>query len=208
MEFPVFMTCSTRDKSLMTTAPAPSRTLIVYAHSAPHRSHINQRMIDAARELPDVTVRDLYETYPDFNIDIAREQALLSQADLVVFQHPVQWYSMPSLLKEWVDVVFEPGWAYGNGGTALQGKDFWLAVSTGSASTSYVPDGYHGYPFDAFLPPIRQTVALCGMRWLPPHILYGAHDADDATVVDHIERYRECLATYPHWTASILHKDG
>src|SRR3954452_7620819 len=107
----------------MTATPS---ILVLYAHPAPHRSRINRLLADTARSLPRVQLHDLYETYPDFHIDVQHEQALLSTADLIVFQHPIQWYGMPSLLKEWVDMVLEQGWAYGRGGTALHGKDFWL----------------------------------------------------------------------------------
>lgn len=147
--------------------------------------------------VPRVQVSNLYETYPDFYIDVAHEQALLAQADLVVFQHPIQWYSMPSLMKEWIDLVLEYGWAYGRGGNALQGKDCWLVATTGSREDSYRPDGIHGHAFDAFLPPFRQTAVLCGMRWLPPLILHGAHKVGDAAIDAHIETYRSRLASYP-----------
>lgn len=180
-------------------SPTP-RILVIFAHPTPHYSRINRRLSEAAQTLPNVQVHNLYETYPDFYIDVQREQALLADADLIVFQHPIQWYSMPSLLKEWVDVVFEYGWAYGPGGTALQGKDFWLAATTGSEEETYREGGYHGHVFSAFLPPIRQTVLLCHMRWLPPLILHGANRMDDAVVEAHVAAYRQQLAGYPQWT--------
>lgn len=180
----------------MTAAP---RILILYAHPAPHRSHINRRLAEAARSVPNVRVHDLYETYPDFYIDVPREQALLADADLAVFQHPIQWYGMPALLKQWVDTVLEQGWAYGDGGTALRGKDYWLAVTTGGPHESYQESGYHRHAFAAFLPPFRQTADLCGMRWLSPHIIHGAHRIDEATMTERIANYRERLATYPQW---------
>ncbi|MGZ3238590.1 MAG: glutathione-regulated potassium-efflux system oxidoreductase KefF [Burkholderiaceae bacterium] len=179
--------------------PSTPRILVIYAHPAPHRSRINHLLIEAAKNLPSVQVHDLYETYPDFHIDIPREQELLAAADLVVFQHPIQWYSMPSLLKEWVDVVLEHGWAYGPGGTTLHGKDYWLVATTGGTADSYQKNGYHHYPFSAFLPPFEQTARLCGMRWLAPHILHGAHQADENVVAKHVATYLERLRTYPHW---------
>ena len=96
--------------------------LIIYAHPYPHHSHANKRMLEQARTLEGVEIRSLYQLYPDFNIDIAAEQEALSRADLIVWQHPMQWYSIPPLLKLWIDKVFSHGWAYGHGGTALHGK--------------------------------------------------------------------------------------
>ena len=172
------------------------RILVLYAHPEAHRSRINSRMADAARALEGVLVHDLYETYPDFFIDVAREQALLEQAELVVFLHPIRWYSMPSLLKEWVDSVLLPGWAYGPGVTTLQGKGYWLAVTTGSPESSYRPGERHGQPFEAFLPPFEQTAVLCGMQWWPPHILHGANGAPPEAIDAHVAAFRARLAQF------------
>lgn len=158
-------------------APPLRKVLVVFAHAAPQRSRVNRRLREAARAVPGVELVDLYETYPDFYIDVAAEQENLADAAALVFVHPVQWYGMPSLLKEWVDTVLAPGWAYGAGGAALAGKRFWLVASTGSPPEAYAPGAAHGYPFDAFLPPYRQIAALCGMEWIEPHILHGAHQS-------------------------------
>ena len=172
------------------------RILVVYAHSAPHRSRINRRLAEAARQVANVYVHDLYETYPDFYIDVPREQALVERADIVAFVHPIQWYSMPALLKEWIDVVLEEGWAFGAGATALQGKGYWLVTTTGSRAESYRPEGRHGHSFEAFLPQFQQTAALCGMRWLEPHVLHAAHHVDEATADAHIDSFIERLRAY------------
>ncbi len=187
----------------------PPGILVVYAHPTAHSSRVNRLMADAARTLAHVNVHDLYDTYPDFDINVRQEQALLGKADLIVFQHPIMWYSMPSLLKEWLDVVLETGWAHGHGGTALHGKDFWLAATAGGSNESYQAGGYHGREFSAFLPPFQQTAALCGMRWLPPYILHGAHRVDDAAVARHVEGYLAQLADYPNWCgAATVHFPG
>ncbi|WP_313177152.1 NAD(P)H-dependent oxidoreductase [Massilia sp.] len=172
------------------------RILVLYAHPAPHRSRINRRLADAARALDGVLLHDLYETYPDFFIDVAREQALVEQAGLVVLLHPLRWYSMPSLLKEWVDAVLQPGWAYGPGATALRGKGYLLAITAGSALDAYAEGERHGHAFDAFLPPFRQTAALCGMHWLEPHVLHGANSADEAAVDAHVAAFRARLLAF------------
>lgn len=67
--------------------------LIIYAHPYPHHSHANKRMLEQVRTLDNVEIRSLYQLYPDFNIDIAAEQEALSRADLIIWQHPMQWYS-------------------------------------------------------------------------------------------------------------------
>ena len=106
---------------------------------------------------------------------------------------------MPAVQKLWLDDVLTYGWAYGEGGTVLQGKDLWLVATTGGPEASYHPQGYNRYFFDAFLPPYEQSAALCGMRFLPPLILHSAHHVDQQAVTGHIETFRQRLHSYPNW---------
>ena len=177
----------------------PSPIYVIAAHPNWRDSRVNRLLYNAATTTAGVSVCDLYETYPDYAIEVQAEQAKLDAAQLVVLMHPVQWYSMPALLKLWVDEVLSYGWAYGQGASALKGKDLWLVASTGGAESSYHPQGYNRYFFDAFLPPYEQTAALCGMRFLPPMVLHGAHSAPAALVAEHVDTFRERLQTYPHW---------
>jgi glutathione-regulated potassium-efflux system ancillary protein KefF len=163
--------------------PAPptdaAEILVIVAHPELEQSRANRRLLEAVHGLQKVVpasrlaVRDLYALYPDYLIDVGVEQAALAAARLVVWQQPIRWYSMPPLLKLWLDDVLTFGWAYGPDGGVLRGKDLWLVASTGGPEDSYRPDSYNRYFFDAFLPPYEQTAALCGMRFLPPLILQG-----------------------------------
>ena len=172
---------------------------VIAAHPAWRESHVNRPMMQAAAALPRVAVQDLYSSYPDYAINVAAEQAALARARLVVLLHPIQWYSMPALQKLWLDDVLIYGWAYGDGGSALQGKDLWLVASTGGDEASYHPQGYNRYFFEAFLPPYEQTAALCGMRFLPPLILHGAPSAREEAVAWHVDTFRQRLQSYPDW---------
>ena len=175
--------------------------LVIAAHPQLEHSRVTRRLMRAAAQTGDgrVEVRSLYKLYPDYFIDIQAEQAALSAARLVVWLHPVQWYSMPPLMKLWLDEVFAFGWAYGPGGEALRDKDLWLVTSTGGPEHSYRPDGYNRYFFDAFLYPYEQTAALAGMRWLPPLVLHGAHRAEDPDLTGHTEVFAERLRLWPDW---------
>jgi glutathione-regulated potassium-efflux system ancillary protein KefF len=178
--------------------------LVLVAHPQMEQSRANRALMRAAGEVAAaskgrVEVRDLYALYPDYLIDVPTEQALLASAKLVVWQHPVHWYAMPPLMKLWLDEVLAFGWAYGPGGEALRGKDLWLALSTGGTQESYRPDHHNRYFFDAFLPPVEQTAALCGMRFLPPLLLHGAHRAGNTVIDEHARLYAERLASYPGW---------
>ena len=177
----------------------PARTTVLAAHPNWRESRVNRRLRAAAQEAAGVQVRDLYSRYPDYDIDVPAEQASAGAAQLIVLLHPIQWYSMPALLKLWLDEVLTYGWAYGPGGTALQGKDLWLVATTGGPESSYHPQSYNRYFFDAFLPPYEQTAALCGMRFLPPLLLHGAHRASEQAVADHVAVFADRLRTYPDW---------
>jgi glutathione-regulated potassium-efflux system ancillary protein KefF len=174
--------------------------LVLVAHPDLASSRVNRAMMHAAMNVaPHVLVRDLYAVYPDYLIDVALEQSLLAKARLVVWQHPIHWYHMPPLMKLWLDEVLSFGWAYGPSGTALHGKDLWLVPSTGGSQSSYHPESYNRYFFDSYLPPYEQTAALCGMRFLAPLILHGAHSASEAEVQVHATAYAERLHRYPNW---------
>lgn len=183
--------------------------LVLVAHPSMEQSRLNRRLAHAARAAasraaqgpggPRIQVRDLYALYPDYLIDTRVEQQALETARLVVWQHPVHWYAMPPLMKLWLDTVFAFGWAYGPGGTRLQGKDLWLVATTGGPEESYRPDSYNRYFFDAFLPPYEQTAALCGMRFLAPMVVHGAHRLSDDELEQEAALYAERLGSYPAW---------
>ena len=179
--------------------PIKQSTLVLAAHPNWRDSRVNRRLLEAARRAPGVRAQDLYALYPDFDIDVAAEQELAQQAQLIVLLHPIQWYSMPPLQKLWFDEVLAYGWAYGQGGTALQGKDLWLVATTGGPESSYHPQSYNRYFFDAFMPPYEQTAALCGMRFLPPLVLHGARRAGEDEIAHHVDVFGERLRSYPDW---------
>jgi glutathione-regulated potassium-efflux system ancillary protein KefF len=180
-------------------ADVAGRIYLLAAHPSWRHSRVNRRLLAAAREVAGVDVQDLYASYPDYDVDVAAEQARVAAARMIVMLHPIQWYSMPALQKLWLDDVLTHGWAYGLGGGALKGKDLWLVATTGGSQTSYHPRGYNRYAFDAFLPPYEQTAALCGMRFLPPLLLHGAHAVDDETVAAHVDEFRQRLVSHPAW---------
>jgi glutathione-regulated potassium-efflux system ancillary protein KefF len=164
---------------------------LIYAHPYPDRSRANRVLIDAVRDVPGVQVRSLYDLYPDFAIDVEAEQAALSEAHTMIWQHPLYWYSVPGLLKHWFDKVLVHGWAYGEGGTALAGKTcLWVATSGGDEA-AFSPGGMHGHPFESFVPAISQTALFCGMRFEEPFIVHGAHRRSSEAMRAEATRYRQ-----------------
>ncbi len=150
------------------------RVLVLFAHPVLERSRVNRRLVEAIQDIEGVRVHDLYEEYPTLAIDVQREQALLLEHDVFVFQHPFYWYSCPAILKEWQDLVLEHGWAYGVGGTKLRGKITLNAITTGGPATAYQKGGYNRFSVRELLSPWDQTAHLCGMRFLAPFTVHAA----------------------------------
>jgi len=170
-----------------------ARILLQLAHPALERSRIHRRLLVEVPARPGITLNDLYEAYPDFDVDVGREQQLLLDHDVIVFQHPFFWYSTPPLLKQWEDLVLEHGWAYGREGRALNGKRAMHVISAGGRETAYQHDGYNRYTIRELLAPLEQTVRLCGMVWAPPFMIHGTHRMDDADIEQAAEAYGRLL---------------
>jgi len=170
--------------------------LVLYAHPHPRRSIGGRALLEAVSTLPNVTVHSLYDLYPDFAIDAAAERQRLAAARLIVWQHPLYWYGVPALLKLWWEEVLTRGWAYGDGGTALHGKDCLWVATTGAPQEAYREGAVHGEPFEAFVPAVRQTARYCGMRWLAPIVVHGAHRLEPAALQARAADYRERLQAY------------
>lgn len=172
------------------------KILIQFAHPALSNSKMNRTMHEAVEELEGVTINDLYAEYPDFLIDIRREQALCEAHDIIIFQHPFYWYSTPSIMKEWQDLVLQHGWAYGSEGTALQGKMCLQALTAGGDDSTYQQGGYNEFTIRELTAPFHATAKLCGMKWLPPFAILGIHLGLEQVIMDaHASDYRRTVVS-------------
>jgi glutathione-regulated potassium-efflux system ancillary protein KefG len=169
------------------------RILVLFAHPRLRQSVVQRALLAAISGLDDITVRDLYAEYPDLMIDPRREQRSLLAHDLLVLQPPFYWYSSPAVVKEWLDIVLEEGWAYGSGGDRLRGKFLLNALSTGGPQEAYHGKGRNRFPMRALLAPFDQTAYLCGMGWLEPFVVHAGRKLDPAALTERAERYRDLL---------------
>lgn len=171
-----------------------SSVLILFAHPAYEKSRAGRALREAAEGLPGVTLHDLYREYPDFQVEIPAEQERLLAHDRIVFQHPFYWYSAPALLKEWMDLVLEHGWAYGGQGRALEGKWLMNAVTTGGPLEAYGPQGGNRFRMREYLRPFDQTAKLCRMEYLAPFTFHRAMTPKAGADGEHHGRlYRQML---------------
>lgn len=168
--------------------------LVLFAHPMLQTSRVNRCLIDGIERVPGVTFFDLYQSYPDLDIDVREQQALLEAHDVVVFHHPFYWYSTPAMLKEWQDLVLRHGWAYGRDGTKLHGKTLLSAVSTGAQEEAYCREGDNRHSVRELLAPIEQTARLCGMRYLAPFVAHAALTMTPELMRTHRDDYHRLLA--------------
>jgi glutathione-regulated potassium-efflux system ancillary protein KefG len=170
-----------------------NKILILFAHPLFEKSFINQELV---RHIPisnHITFHDLYEEYPEFDINVKHEQTLLEKHDIIIWHHPMYWYSCPPLLKQWIDMVLEYGWAYGKNGNALNGKSIFQVITTGGAKENYCATGKDRFSIPELLEPFNQTAKVCKMNYLPPFVVHGTHKMNEEEAINHAKTYAELL---------------
>lgn len=172
-----------------------NRIVVIFAHPALHKSRINKHLVEEVKSIEGITFHDLFATYPDYHIDVKKEQELLLQHKIIVWQHPFYWYSAPALLKEWIDLVLEHGWAYGRNGVMLKGKKVISAITAGGGEQAYTEGGYNGFTINQYLLPFRQTAKLCKMVYLPPFMVHGTHLLTDRDIEEYASKYKRLLVS-------------
>lgn len=163
-----------------------SKTLILMFHPDPEKSVANALLAGAAGEVDGVEVVDIAAAYPDRRIDMMTDGAFEAQrllaADRIVFQFPVQWYSVPSLMKDWIDAVFTRMYYVfaETEGDRLAGTPLMIAATAGNTPENYASGGRVAIPLEEIFTPLRATAVRAGMPWHAPHILYYANALSEA----------------------------
>lgn len=170
-----------------------NKILVLFAHPVYHKSRINQQLLQSVSDLEGVTINNLYDRYPDFYIDVQREQHLLLSHDIIIWHHPFYWYSAPAIIKEWIDLVLEHDFAYGKKGTALKGKYIFNAITSGGSRDTYSKEGNNHFTIRQLLAPFEQTAWLCKMTYLPPFVIHGTHLLKNEVICDCAASYRQIL---------------
>jgi len=140
--------------------------LIVSGHNNLNQSFANKIILEKLQHLlPQAEFDFLDKLYPDYRIDVDKEQQRLIKADVIVLQFPFFWYGMPSILKKWIEDVFIHGFSHGSTGNKLHGKKIIMSFTAGAPGEMYQHGGLQNYTIDEFIPPMRQFANLCGMEW-------------------------------------------
>jgi glutathione-regulated potassium-efflux system ancillary protein KefG len=175
-----------------------NRILILFAHPRYEKSRINRSLLEPLAGSDGTTIHDLYEHYPDFNIDVESEKSLLLEHDIIIWQHPLYMYSSPAMMKQWIDMVLEFGWAHGAGVDNLKGKVAFNAVTAGGTRESYGRAGFNRYSMQEFLYPFEQTARLCKMEYLPPFAVQGTYRLSEAELSWYAALYKAMLDHLSH----------
>lgn len=177
--------------------------LIVFAHPRFEKSRVNRALLAGLHSEKHVTVNDLYERYPDFNIDPGREQNLLLAHNIIVWHYPLYMYSAPAIIKQWIDLVLEHGWAHGEGGCNTANKIIFNAVTTGGTREGYGKGGRNRFTLRELLLPFEQTAYLCNMTYLPPFTVQGTYRLAEKELLHASSLYRSLLHRLAHGSFSI-----
>ena len=150
--------------------------LIVSGHPELRDNSFANKIImeDLAKLLPDAVIDDLSALYPDYQINVEAEQQKLIDADIIVLQFPIFWYSCPALLAKWLEDVFVRGFSHGSTGKALAHKKLLLSFTTGAPESAYGG----AFPAEMMTGRFSQTAGLTGMVYEGAVATYAVSYAD------------------------------
>jgi glutathione-regulated potassium-efflux system ancillary protein KefG len=157
------------------SAPVSFRTLIVAAHPDIGNSTVHAAWLRALRQAAVADVHEIVAIYPDGVLDVRNEQRLIEAHSRIILQFPIFWYSVPAVLKNWIDQVLSHGWAYGRSGDGFAGKELGLAYSTGTAAEAYQAGGRNRFSMSELTKPLELTAIFIKARFLPSFVLHGAN---------------------------------
>ncbi|NVZ99493.1 NAD(P)H-dependent oxidoreductase [Pseudomonas gingeri] len=196
---PQSFTAALRDQAV-TTLQAQGHSVEVSDLYAMHWNPVASAEDFSARDNPDYLVYALEQRLgvksASLAADIQGELDKLLRADLLILNFPIYWFSVPAILKGWIDRVLVSGVCYGGkrfydqGG--LAGKKALVTVTLGGREHMFGEDAIHGPLEDMLRPLLRGTLAYVGLDVLPPyvawHVPYISAEAREQFLVGYHQR--------------------
>lgn len=178
--------------------------LIISGHPNLKESLANRAILDEIQRLiPSVEIRKIDELYPERRFDIEAEQSALLKSDVIIFQFPTHWYSVPGILKLYIDEVFLHGWAYGSKGKNLVGKILIASTTTGGKESAYTREGIERHKMAEFCYYLEQFAELCNMKFGEIFTSYGMAyipgvmpESKRQAILDQAKKQAQDLAKY------------
>jgi putative NADPH-quinone reductase len=166
--------------------------LIILGHPYYNNSVANKAIIEElSKSNLDIEIRNLSELYPDFNINVKEEQEALLRHQSIIIQYPLYWYNMPAILKHWIDVVFDYGFAYGSTGYKLEGKNFIASFTVGGPEDQYNVLGDHHFKVYEFTKNLEQTAYFTKMKYIDAVYFNGAAVNENNTLETVIDKAKK-----------------
>lgn len=166
-----------------------AKIVVLLAHPHIDKSHMNATLIKAAEQVEGVQVVNIY----DYPVTPEAYQEVISHAKGIVYEFPFYWMSAPHLLKQWTDEVFM---AFTQEQGMIEGKEFMVAVTTGSEEAAYQHNGRNLYTMEEYLRPYEGMANHTKMHWNKPFVVYGVPNDPKKAEADlqaGAEKYKQVL---------------
>ncbi|WNX58773.1 NAD(P)H-dependent oxidoreductase [Acinetobacter baumannii] len=145
--------------------------LLILAHPYYAQSIANKTIVnELVKTYSDLEVRDIFQLYPDYKIDVSAEQEALLRHDTIILQYPMFWFNMPAILKLWFDEVFTYQFAYGSQGDKLKDKKVIISMTVGQKEADMVNDQEN--LADSFLKAVQHSIQYTQMQLSGTFLLY------------------------------------
>lgn len=151
--------------------------LIILSHPDINSSIGNKTISESLNQNSNTEVRHLDALYPDYKMDVKAEQEALIKADIIIFQYPLFWYNVPTMLKAWIDQVFTYGFAFGKDSYTLEGKKIIVSFTTGTSAKDYPSDVIEKVVF-----PFKGLADFCKMEYLTEVISHEINNYSDEAI--------------------------
>ena len=153
--------------------------LLISGHPDLSRSVANTEILKRLDALDRFKIHRLDEVYPNYRIDVQVEQALLTQADIIVLQFPLYWSTYPALMKLWFDEVFTYNFAFGPEGDKLKNKKVILSITCGATESSYQPGEFNFLPLEQYLQAAMHPIKAAQMEIVDTIITFEMNSTPD-----------------------------
>ena len=141
------------------------KVLVVSGHRDLENSFANKKILEYLWEdLPEAEFEYLHK-YINKDFDIEEQQKKLFEADIIVLQFPIFWYTMPSIMQKWFEDVFVYGFAYWSAWHKLKWKKLIVSFTTWDSDETYVLWAEQWYPSEMFLISLQRIAAKCWLEW-------------------------------------------
>jgi glutathione-regulated potassium-efflux system ancillary protein KefG len=179
-----------------------TKTLVLLFHPDLSKSNANEALAKAAIAVEGVEIIDMSARYPDGKIDMVtgaeRDAQMLLDADRIVLQFPIQWYSTPALLKAWQDAVLTRMYYLfaKTEGARLAGTPLMVAATAGNVCGAYARNGQNYYSIDEIFTPLKATAHRCALPWHDPYVVFAADKLSDDALTEVTSGYVEALRAF------------